>query len=152
MLLHPAWKHMLTRRIGNAGYHPDFSLLLFPSCCPGDQWHVAAGGCRCLPASHWSSRSADHMLTSNKGFVLKSVRLSWLISTLIFNMKSFFLQYDIVCLSPFFSVFPSVAPLCEYHYVTKQKSRISMFIGGAPLWLVLHNCSHLSADRKINSS
>lgn len=81
---------MLTRRISNAGYHPDFSLLLFPSCCPGDQWHVAAGGCRCLPASHWSSRSADHMLTSNKGFVLKTIRLSWLISTLIFIMKSFF--------------------------------------------------------------
>lgn len=98
---------MLTRRISNAGYHPDFSLLLFPSCCPGDQWHVAAGGCRCLPASHWSSRSADHMLTSNKGFVLKTIRLSWLISTLIFIMKSFFfffLQYDIVCLSHLFSL------------------------------------------------
>lgn len=62
----------ITLRICNPGYHPDISLLLFPSCCPGDQRHVAAGGCRggcwILPASHWSSRSGDHMPTSNKGF------------------------------------------------------------------------------------
>lgn len=126
MLLHPAWKHMLTRRIGNAGYHPDFSLLLFPSCCPGDQWHVAAGGCRCLPASHWSSRSADHMLTSNKGFVLKTVRLSWLISTLIFNMKSFFLQYDIVCLSHLFSLSSPPSLLSVSTIMLLSKSLVSV--------------------------
>lgn len=111
-------------RISNAGHHPDFSLLLFPSCCPGDQWHVAAGGCWCLPASQWSSRSEDHILTSNKGFVLKTGCLSWLITTLIFIIKSgflffsffltFFYTITLFVSLTYSSVFLSVAPLCEY--------------------------------------
>lgn len=40
--------------------------------------------------------------------------------------------------------FLSVSPLCvQYDYVTKQKSPTRMFIGGAHLWLVLHNRSLL---------
>lgn len=43
--------------------------------------------------------------------------------------------------------FLSVSPRCvQYDYVTKQKSPTRIFIGGAHLWLVLHNHSLLSAD------
>lgn len=64
----------------------------------------------------------------------------------------FFFSYSnsIILFLPLLVSIPSpslsvcVSPLCvQYDYVTKQKSPIRMFIGGAHLWLVLHNCSHL---------
>lgn len=51
----------------------------------------------------------------------------------------------------------SVSPLCvQCDYVTKQNSSIRMFIGGAHLWLVLHNRSLLISamtylEHKINT-
>lgn len=85
-----------------AGYHPDTSLLLFPACCPGDRRHVAAGGCRggcwCLPASRRSSRSEDHMPTSNKGFVhRRSHRLTKIYAILYSGVMA---ETLVLCLSP----------------------------------------------------
>lgn len=53
--------------------------------------------------------------------------------------------------------FLSLSPLCvQYDYVTKQKFLTTMFIGGAHLWLLLHNCSLVNSaltysECKINT-
>lgn len=116
-------------RISIAGYHPGTSLLLFPACCPGDQRHVAAGGCRggcwCLPASHWSLRSAHHTLTSNKGFVHRRSHLSLLIvtqSSFLYNMSSFPSLYLLAFLTLLFSP-PHSLPLLSVFSMIMLLSR-----------------------------
>lgn len=116
----PAW------RISIAGYHPDTSLLLFPYGCPGDRRHVAAGGCRggcwCLPASSWSSRSEDHMPTSNKGFVHRHTHRLTEIHTILYSRS--WLKYQ----SSFLSSLSLVASWVSLFFFNSISRFLSLYL------------------------